>query len=92
MTSCITSLQTFGNHEFDNGVAGLLPFLENLTFPVTTCNLDASSESRLQGKFQQHVVLTKNGQKIGIIGYITEDTSSISNPGKTLKHCMEVIA
>lgn len=75
---------TFGNHEFDNGVAGLVPFLKNLTFPVTTCNLDASREPRLQGKFQQHVVLTKSGQKIGIIGYITEDTSSISNPGDTV--------
>lgn len=74
-------LQTFGNHEFDDGVAGLVPFLDNITFPVVSSNLDASREPRLNGRFNKSVVLTVKGHKIGVIGYITEDTSVISNPG-----------
>ena len=74
-------LQTLGNHEFDNGIDGLVPFLDNVTFPVINCNIDTSKEPKLQGKFNRSVVLNVNGQKIGVIGYITEETDYISNPG-----------
>lgn len=76
---------TFGNHEFDNGVAGLVPFVDNLTLPILNCNIDASGEPRLNGKFNKSTILTVGGEKFGIIGYITEETAEISNPGNTLK-------
>ncbi|XP_066268529.1 snake venom 5'-nucleotidase-like [Branchiostoma lanceolatum] len=33
-----------GNHDFDNGVAGLVLFLRNVSFPVLACNIDTSGE------------------------------------------------
>ncbi|XP_071113275.1 5'-nucleotidase-like [Haliotis cracherodii] len=71
-----------GNHEFDRGIGGLLPFLEDVTVPVLSANIDASQEPRIQGLFRKSTVVTIGGQKIGIIGYTTTDTPSISNTEK----------
>ena len=78
--------QSFGNHEFDNGIEGLVPFVKNLTFPVVNCNIDVSREPRMQGLFNKSIIKTVGGEKIGIIGYLIEETSSISNPGVWLVH------
>lgn len=73
--------QCLGNHEFDLGVEGLVPFLDNVTFPVLSANTDVSREPRLN-KVQKRIVLTKGGEQIGIIGYLTTETEFISTPGK----------
>ena len=75
------STQCLGNHEFDLKVAGLVPYLDNLTVPVLDANIDVSGEPRLQGKFNKTLVTTVGGQQIGIIGYITKDTAFISDAG-----------
>ena len=36
-----------GNHEFDDHVAGFVPFLRNKTFPVVAANIDVSLEPEL---------------------------------------------
>ncbi len=67
--------QAFGNHEFDDSIPGLVPFLEAATFPVISCNIDDSKEPSIQGKYKKsHTVQLKDGRKIGIIGYTTEET------------------
>jgi 2',3'-cyclic-nucleotide 2'-phosphodiesterase (5'-nucleotidase family) len=33
---------TLGNHDFDDGIDGLMPFLNKVNFPVLAANLDAS--------------------------------------------------
>ncbi|OWR55136.1 apyrase [Danaus plexippus plexippus] len=71
-----------GNHEFDDGVAGLAPYLGALKAPVLIANIDTSLEPSLDGLYQPHVVIEKNGRKIGIIGLITTETQSTSNPGE----------
>ncbi|ODN02906.1 Snake venom 5'-nucleotidase [Orchesella cincta] len=77
-----------GNHEFDDNIAGLIPFIDSATFPIIDCNIDATDEPdflarQSNGKISKSVVITAdNGEKIGIIGYTTVDTPSISNPGK----------
>ncbi|KAK3097085.1 hypothetical protein FSP39_006245 [Pinctada imbricata] len=76
---------TFGNHEFDNGVSGLLPFLNMSNFPIINCNMDVSNEPDLQGKFNKSIVIEKSGKKIGVIGYLIEETEFLSNPGETVK-------
>ncbi|XP_017486162.1 PREDICTED: protein 5NUC-like [Rhagoletis zephyria] len=67
---------SLGNHEFDEKVEGLIPFLRNVNFPVLTCNLDLSKEPEMAAS--QHLmnstVLEVNGTKIGVIGYLTPDT------------------
>ncbi|KAG5670062.1 hypothetical protein PVAND_000348 [Polypedilum vanderplanki] len=35
---------TIGNHEFDHGIEGLVPFLERIKSPVISCNIDTTHE------------------------------------------------
>ena len=74
-------LQCLGNHEFDTGVDGLVAFLNNLTFPVVSANIDISGEPRLQGLFTKSIVKNVDGESIGIVGYTTKMTAVISKPG-----------
>ncbi|OAD55321.1 Protein 5NUC [Eufriesea mexicana] len=72
----VTSL---GNHEFDNGVDGLIPFIQNSTYPIVTCNLDLSKQENLAAtKLLNSTVLNVNDVKIGVIGYLTSETKIIS--------------
>ncbi|GFR73203.1 LOW QUALITY PROTEIN: 5'-nucleotidase [Elysia marginata] len=69
-----------GNHEFDNGVSGLVPFVVNASFAVLSSNIDLS-DTPLQGKIAKSKTFTIGGEKIGVIGYTTKSTPYISNPG-----------
>ena len=71
-----------GNHEFDNGVEGLAPFLENSTFPILSANIDASEVPLINGEFFPSTVLEVNGHEIGVVGYTTTETPEIVNPGE----------
>jgi 5'-nucleotidase len=61
-----------GNHDFDNGIAGLLQALPHKKFPILNCNYDFS-ESELNGKIETKPLIKsffQNGIecKVGIIG------------------------
>lgn len=70
-----------GNHEFDDGPAGLEAFVDTVSFPVISGNLDLTSEPLLNGKVKNHVVLEVGGEKIGIISALAVDTVETSSPG-----------
>ena len=70
-----------GNHEFDDGPAGLEAFVDTVSFPVISGNLDLTSEPLLKGKVKNHVVLEVGGEKIGIISALATDTVETSSPG-----------
>lgn len=78
-------IMCLGNHEFDYGIEGLLPFLNNVTFPVVSANIDVSNEPRLSSKITKTWIQNVGGEQIAVIGYITPETMNISNPGPTLK-------
>jgi len=71
-----------GNHEFDLTEAVLSAFVDELTFPVLAANLNFSQEPSLLGKINSSLILDVEGQKVGIIGYLTPDTVVISSAGK----------
>ncbi|XP_072437242.1 5'-nucleotidase [Chiloscyllium punctatum] len=76
-----------GNHEFDNGVDGLLyPFLRNVTFPVLSANIRADQQlsPSITGFYQPYVILNVGGEKIGVVGYTTKETPILSSPGPHL--------
>ncbi|XP_071749955.1 apyrase isoform X2 [Lepeophtheirus salmonis] len=83
---------SLGNHEFDDKVSGLVPFLNNKSFPCICANIDVSKEDQLIGKIPKSVVIQVASKKIGIIGYVTKHTDSISRPGKLIKFIDEVEA
>ena len=76
--------KALGNHEFDNGIDGLLPFLNNVTFPVLSCNIDSSAEPRLQGLYVCSHVFEMGGEKVGVVGYTLQSTPDFAKTGITI--------
>lgn len=67
--------QVLGNHEFDNGIAGVVPYLKYLEAPVVTANIIDDDEPSIKGLYKPSVVVEKNGRRIGIIGVILTSTN-----------------
>lgn len=68
-----------GNHEFDKGIQGLVPFLQNVTFPVLAANMNITGIPEL-ASVKKRMKLKLGGEWIGIVGYITAETPMLSNP------------
>lgn len=75
---------TVGNHEFDDGEEALVPFLEEVTFPVLSANVHPNAQSKVGDKIKPSLVLDVGGQKIGIVGAVTTDTPEIASPGPNI--------
>lgn len=73
---------TLGNHEFDLGVEGLVPYLSGLKAPMLVANMDSSSEPSLTPFYKNHLIVQRNGRSIGIIGVIISATNTMSKTGK----------
>ncbi|XP_053680829.1 protein 5NUC-like [Anopheles nili] len=84
---------SLGNHEFDLGVEGLVPFLNEVDFPVLVANLDLSKTPTMQStkSLQRSVVFTKAGVRIGVIGYLTPETKQLT-PVNTVEFEDEITA
>jgi 5'-nucleotidase len=81
-----------GNHEFDDGPEGLAKFIDAVSFPVVSGNLDISAEKSLVDKVEDHVVLEVGGEKIGIVSALATDTVDTSSPGDNVKFQDEIEA
>jgi 2',3'-cyclic-nucleotide 2'-phosphodiesterase (5'-nucleotidase family) len=79
-----------GNHEFDSGPAELRKFIDGVTFPVLSANIDATNEPLLAGKIKPSTVITVGGQPIGIVGLTTSETPQLSSPGSNITFTAEV--
>lgn len=73
---------TLGNHEFDDKIAGVVPFLENMNAPFVVVNIDDSEEPSIQGKYKKSIVIEREGRKIGILGYVLQTFYEISSTEK----------
>ncbi|XP_026495888.2 uncharacterized protein LOC113400519 [Vanessa tameamea] len=84
---------SLGNHEFDNGVSGLTPFIRNLTCPVLAANLILTKEPNLEleHNLMKSVVFTINGTKVGVIGYLTPETKVLAVKNN-VEYIEEIIA
>uniref|UniRef100_A0AAG5CU06 Apyrase n=1 Tax=Anopheles atroparvus TaxID=41427 RepID=A0AAG5CU06_ANOAO len=84
---------SLGNHEFDLGVDGLVPFLNEVDFPVLVANLDLSNTPTMQNtkSLQHSIVFTKSGVRIGVIGYLTPETKQLT-PVNTVEFVDEIEA
>ena len=58
---------TLGNHDFDNGIDGLVNKMPFANFPFVNCNYGVN-DTALEGKLKKSIILKKNGLKIGILG------------------------
>ncbi|XP_045504019.1 apyrase-like [Colias croceus] len=80
-----------GNHEFDHGVEGAVPYLKLLQHEVVAANIIDDEEPTIQGLYKPSIVVTKNGRRIGIIGVIIATTNELATTGK-LKFTDEIEA
>ncbi|XP_073959266.1 apyrase-like isoform X3 [Choristoneura fumiferana] len=71
-----------GNHEFDNGIEGVVPYLQHLEAPVVTANIIDDNEPSIQGLYEPSIVVEKNGRRIGIIGVIIATTNTLASTGQ----------
>ncbi|CAH1639079.1 unnamed protein product [Spodoptera littoralis] len=71
---------SLGNHEFDEAVDGVVPFIRNLSTPVLAANLilDNVPELKNEKNLYKSIVIIKNNVKIGIIGYLTPLTKYLA--------------
>ncbi|AQZ50234.1 Trifunctional nucleotide phosphoesterase protein YfkN precursor [Martelella mediterranea DSM 17316] len=83
---------TVGNHEFDDSEDGLKTFLDIVEFPVVTANVKTNADSSVNDMIEPSIVLDIGGEKVGIIGAVTNDTPEIANPGKNIDITVDVDA
>jgi len=67
MTTAGYNAATIGNHEFDNGLQGLLDPMPKAGFPFISSNYDFS-DTLLAGKVPRWKIFRKSGVKIGVYG------------------------
>lgn len=86
-------MQSLGNHEFDEDIGGVVPFIRNLTSPVLAANLILTHVPDLEkeANLYKSIVIIKNGVKIGIVGYLTPETKFLA-PKNNVEYEDEVVA
>lgn len=78
--------KALGNHEFDNGVEGLIqPFLQNVNCSVVSANIqpDQTLAAKLSGYYQPYTIFNVGSEKVAVVGYTTTETPFLSVPGKS---------
>ena len=80
-----------GNHSFDRGPTYLSDYFEGIKSDViaVSSNLDFTEEPALVGYVDEgflvpYTIVKKQNVKIGVIGGMTENLDSISNPGENI--------
>ena len=68
---------TLGNHDFDNGVDGLVRQMPFASFPFINCNYDFEG-TQLDGKVMPYKVFKKGSTRIGVLGVGIELTGLVS--------------
>jgi 5'-nucleotidase len=58
---------TLGNHDFDNGIEGLVNMMPFAKFPLVNANYDFKN-TELNGKIKPYQIIQKGPIKVGIIG------------------------
>ncbi|CAL8287137.1 unnamed protein product [Lota lota] len=85
----------FGNHEFDNEVEGLItPFLQNVSCAMLSANMKADQTlgQQINAYYRPFKVFTVGSEKVAVVGYTTEETPLLSQPGPHLGFQNEVKA
>uniref|UniRef100_UPI003AADE4D8 5'-nucleotidase isoform X2 n=1 Tax=Centroberyx gerrardi TaxID=166262 RepID=UPI003AADE4D8 len=82
-----------GNHEFDNGVDGLIkPFLQEVRCAVLSANIkpDGTLAPTFGKYYLPYKILNVGSEKVGVVGYTSQETPALSQPGPNLRFEDEV--
>lgn len=83
------TVMTFGNHEFDDGLHGLVPFVKNLSFPVVSTNV-ISDGTDLQDTYLKVLELQIENETVAFVGYTSTETPTLANPGDSVQFLDEI--
>ncbi|KAG7224196.1 hypothetical protein INR49_019931 [Caranx melampygus] len=86
-------VMAFGNHEFDNGVEGLIePFLQKVNCSVVSANIkpDQTLAAKFSGYYRPYALISVGSETVAVVGYTTAETPFLSMPGQHLKFEDEV--
>ncbi|CAH2717288.1 hypothetical protein BACCIP111895_04479 [Neobacillus rhizosphaerae] len=88
---------TFGNHEFDKDSKVLADFIKEMKFPLVSANVNVTKDPLLGPLFKNEIktdskggsiypaiIKEVDGEKVGIFGLTTEDTTFLANPSKDI--------
>lgn len=74
-------VMAIGNHEFDDGDEWLAGFIQSLTCPVISANIEVPSDNVLYDLYEPYIIKEVDGEQIGIIGLtIAGKTQNSSQP------------
>lgn len=79
-----------GNHEFDDGDAGLAKLANGVNFPIISGNIDVSQSNLLAGVVDNHTVLEVGGTRVGIVSALASDTGETSSPSDAVIFTNEI--
>lgn len=75
-----------GNHEFDLGPKTFADnWVQNAKFSIVSTDLDFSGEPLLATRIPDYVIKTVGGDKIGLLGFTTDDVVFNSSMGPSIK-------
>ncbi len=74
---------SYGNHEFDYGVARLLMHQDRANFPFLATNIIETATGRAPDWVTPSVVFRINGVKVGVIGAELQETPELVSAGAT---------
>ena len=81
---------TLGNHEFNRGPDNLAEMLRAAEFPIVAGNITVAEGTVLDGLINDHLVIERAGEEIGILGVTTPDTVFLSSPGDDVSFTDEI--
>jgi 5'-nucleotidase len=78
MSMCGYDAGTLGNHDFDNGVDGLVAALSEARFPILNCNLDTGGAPALGTRLRPWMLKACPGVKVGLTGVCVDFKGLVS--------------
>jgi 5'-nucleotidase/UDP-sugar diphosphatase len=78
-------LMAVGNHEFDDGPEELAKLLDAVNFPIISGNTNVENEPLLAGRIPGTYVMEIDGEQVGFVSALAEDTDETSSPGDNVE-------
>ena len=84
---------TFGNHEFDRGIAPIPGWIAHSNFPWISTNIDFSREPAIDALVNPFWITTIHGEPVALIGVTTETTpqSTIGSGNAIFRNAVESV-
>ncbi|XP_037077649.1 5'-nucleotidase-like isoform X2 [Pollicipes pollicipes] len=82
-----------GNHEFDDGLTGLLPYMDNVSHPLVCTNIDFGPHaSPITALCRSSIIRQIGDHMVGIMGFTTVETPELASVARGIRFVDEIEA